>query len=254
MKNGTPGTITVTIVADHAGDKYNVASVSRFTLPGLKGGDMYDKVYARSTSAFAGGFSGEEPSVSADAKRAATAELQGRLKNKVTERISTLSTGDSVVFPSMAVVSFQELPPSNAAESKVNVNVRAKVEIPVLPSKTLNKTIAETVSADAENASISLIPKQDFGATIVGTSTSYSSTPLNFALTGSAQLIWDIDSSALASALVGKDQTAFQNIVNGFPGVQEARARIEPFWTHTFPTDPQKIKVVVGDPMETTNP
>jgi hypothetical protein len=63
-----PGTVTVTFIADQAGDKYNIGPTGAFSLPGLQASAMYDKVYARSSAAFTGGFSGDEPTVAADVK------------------------------------------------------------------------------------------------------------------------------------------------------------------------------------------
>lgn len=61
-------------------------------------------------------------------------------------------------------------------------------------------------------------------------------------------LVWDIDESELRSALAGKDKSAFEAIVSGFASIQEAKARIEPFWKSTFPEDPNDIKVTVQGP------
>src|SRR3989338_5100844 len=67
-KGATPGSVTVTVVADKAGEQYNIAPVDTFTLPGLKTTpDMYATVYARSTAAFSGGFAGSRPGVAKDA-------------------------------------------------------------------------------------------------------------------------------------------------------------------------------------------
>jgi hypothetical protein len=95
MQNGNPGTVTVTLIADQAGDKYNIPPTAHFSLPGLQGSAMYDKVYARSSAPFAGGFSGDEPTVAADVKSAAIAQMQSDLRDKVIQQIGTLSSNDA---------------------------------------------------------------------------------------------------------------------------------------------------------------
>ena len=53
----------------------------------------------------------------------------------------------------------------------------------------------------------------------------------------------------LARTLAGRDGSAFQTIINKeFPGIKEAKARIEPFWSNTFPKDPASIRIVVSEP------
>ena len=54
----------------------------------------------------------------------------------------------------------------------------------------------------------------------------------------------------LAAALAGKDKEAFQVISKSFPGIEEARARVQPFWSGRFPEDPESIRIKVEDPTE----
>ena len=67
-------------------------------------------------------------------------------------------------------------------------------------------------------------------------------------LSGNGILVAIVDTDALAQALAGRDQNAFQNIVANFPGVESAKARIEPFWSSSFPKDLTDIKIVVERP------
>ena len=66
-------------------------------------------------------------------------------------------------------------------------------------------------------------------------------------LTGNAVLVWNVDAAALSISLAGREQGAFQGIINGFASIQEARARIEPFWKGTFPASTSDIKVDFAD-------
>jgi hypothetical protein len=253
MRNGTPGSVNVTLVADQSGDKYNIVPTPKFTVPGLQGGPMYDKVYAMSSTAFTGGFSGDEPNVSDDVRSAAISAMQGRLKDKATQQLASLSSDSGTIFTSFAMVTYQDMPASAAtAQGQVNLNERAHVQVPVFPTQDLNRLIASSVSSDTQEATLTLNPKDGFGATILNaTSTVVGSSPISFEFNGTAQIVWGVDGNALAQALAGKDQSAFQTIVNGFPAVQEARARIEPFWRHTFPSDPKDIKVMISQAQET---
>jgi hypothetical protein len=254
MKGSVPGTVTITIVADAPGEKYNIPPTSRFTLPGLKGGAMYDKVYARSAAAFSGGFAGNEARVGDTEKRAAVTEMQSRLQEKVSEQLAS-SPSDTVVFPNFAVVTYEELPSTAAADGAVNLNLRAKVTVPVFPAEQFNQHLAASVSADAADAQITLVPRDAFGAQIANaTSSTYGVEPFDFALSGTAQLVWKVDAGAVAQSLAGKNESAFQTIINGFPEVQEARARIEPFWRKNFPTDPASIQIIMAEPKGSVSP
>src|SRR3989344_117301 len=83
-KKGTsPGELSVEVVADAAGEKYNIAPTLRFTLPGLKSTpSMYADVSARSSEAMSGGFVGVRPVIDSGALQSAKAEIRGRLAEK----------------------------------------------------------------------------------------------------------------------------------------------------------------------------
>jgi len=49
-----PGEVTVDVIADKAGEEYNIAATS-FTIPGYQGGMKYSTIYARSSAAMSGG-------------------------------------------------------------------------------------------------------------------------------------------------------------------------------------------------------
>lgn len=246
-KGSTPGTVTVTVIADQAGEKYNIAPTARFTLPGLKStADMYANVYGKSTAAFTGGFIGDQPAVAPGALDTALSSVRARLESKA--RAAENNAGDSsVVFPELIQITYQDLPNTTEAGGGVRIHEKAHVQTPLFPADLFAQTVAKAVSADAEGAPIKIIPGNGFGATFTTSSPSLDG-PLSFTLAGQAQLVWQVDTGALAQALAGRDNGAFQTIVNGFSGIQEARARIEPFWKTTFPTNAGDIKIKIEAP------
>ncbi|MEK7133906.1 MAG: baseplate J/gp47 family protein [Patescibacteria group bacterium] len=243
-----PGTVNVTVVADQVGEKYNIGPVARFNLPGLKSGEMYTKVYAKSNTAMSGGFAGEEPGTAPGALNAAIAAVRGRLESNARESVRTLITADSVAFPEIVRITYQSLPNTQEAGPGVRIHEKAHVEVPILPADVFAAIIAQSTAADTGNSSIKLIPGKDFGARLATTAPiSLGADPLTFVLIGQARLVWNVDEKALAEALAGHDSDAFQTIVNGFSGVQEAHARIEPFWKKAFPKDAADIKITIKE-------
>lgn len=241
-KGSTPGQITVTVIADAAGEEYNVPA-GKFTVPGLKSSAAtYEQVYAISTDAMAGGFVGEKPGVDPQALQAAISAVRDRLETKARSVIA--ESAESVIFPDLMQITYQDKPSTPEAGGGARIHQRAHVVIPVFPSA----VFAQTVYADANGDSVRLVPGSDFAAQILDSSAALGTAPLQFSLSGQAQLVWNVDVTELASALAGKEQDAFQAIVTQFPGIQEARARIEPFWKSTFPTDPTTINIEIQAP------
>ncbi len=245
-KGTTPGSVTVTVFADQAGPEYNVGPVAKFTLPGLKTSpDMYAKIYARSYAPMTGGFIGDRPMVPPATLQSARAEMRDRLMAKARDTVGSFADEANIVFPDLAQITYESLPVTTEAGGDVRLHEKAHVEVPVFPASPLAHAIAKAAGANAENAEISLVGLDKVKAT-QGTSTSGAALgkrTINFALEGGALLVWNVDSAALASALAGRDNSAFQTIIESFPGIQEARARIEPFWKGTFPESPDDIKI-----------
>ena len=249
-KGATPGEVRVTVVADQAGESYNVAA-GRFTVPGLQSSpDMYAKVYGRSDAAMTGGFVGDKPGVADGALQGAIAQVRSRLEQKARDSALAQSTDTATAFADIARISYQSLPSTSEAGGGVRIHEKARVEVPVFESAKFASAVARMVSADAESASIRIEGVARLVAQPTSTSTVFLSDPLQFTLTGTAELVWNIDELALTTALAGKDKSAFQSIVTGFPGIQNATARIQPFWSSVFPTSPADIKVKIEEPTD----
>ena len=241
-KGTTPGQVSVTVVADQPGEQYNVAA-GKFTVPGLKSSAaIYPNIYAQSTAAMTGGFVGDKPGVEPAAMQAAVGAVRARLESKARESID--STGGTVVFPDLVQITYKDEPTTAEAGGGVRIHESAHVVIPVFPAD----AFAQTVYADVNGASVAFTPGNGFAARLVNASSTLGNDPIQFTLAGSAQLVWNIDSAALQQALAGKEQSAFEAIVTQFLGVQEAHARIQPFWKSTFPTDSAAIKIDVLAP------
>jgi hypothetical protein len=243
----TPGSVSISVMADQVGEQYNIAP-GKLTVPGLKGGADFTKVYAQANAAFTGGFSGDRPGVSEVDMESARTAVRGRLEKKIYEAIEALSDDASLAFPQLATVTYEDMPIEDAGEGNARVQQKVVATAVVLPMAQLANTVARTVSADADNSTIRIVGIKDFGALPVNASTTVGTDPLQFALTGQAMLVWEVDASELAQALAGRDQSAFQTIVTGFSGIQSATARIEPFWSDSFPSEAARIRVKIEDP------
>ncbi len=250
-KSGSsPGEIKVTVVADAPGEKYNVGPVSRFTLPGLKSGDMYSKVYAKSTTPMVGGIVGDEPATAPGALTAAISAVRTRLTSKAQEAaFAQAVTAGKVAFPGLAQISYQSLPNTTEAGSAVRIHEKAHIEMPIFSADVFAAVVAQSATEVVQPGVVQLVTGENFQARLATTSSiAYGVDPITFTLMGDAQLIWNVDSSALSAALAGRENSAFETIVGGFAGIQEAHARIEPPWKKSFPTAATGIRIEIEAP------
>ena len=245
-----PGSVQITVVADQTGSQYNVAPESKFTVPGLQSNAaMYAGVYAKSTAAMTGGSSGVSgPGVDPTAESAAVAQLQSNLKAKAIA--AAQSTDGTTVLPDLIQITFTQEANTPEAGGQARVHETAHVQTPVFDAVALGEAVGSAVAADSDNSPVTITPQSGFAAQLAGTAPALGTDPLQFTLTGQAELIWSVDTTALTQALAGRDQGAFQTVISGFPGIEEAHAKIEPFWKSTFPADPTKIQVLVTAPKD----
>lgn len=239
-----PGSIVATVYADQPGAQYNIGPIERFTLPGLKTGspDMFGNVYARSTVAFNGGFTGERPIVAESDMKTATEALRKTLDVKAQAESVALSNGEDFAFPQLMTTEYITVPPEKGADGSVTVSQKAIVRIPVFSHAPFAKALARATSADTGDGSVSIPDTSTFTVSVAAAE---MGKPLIFSLAGTATFLWAVDSEELATSLAGTEKEAFQNVISGFSGIDTAEAAVRPFWRSSFPSDPSKIRITI---------
>ena len=246
-KGSTPGKINVTIAADKAGGEYNIVAGEKLTLPGLESNAaMHSAVYAQTATALSGGAFGEVPGIDPAALESAKNAMRAALEQKVAEYANTIDSENE--FALAPVITYKETPTGKVEGGNVEVGLEANVSIPVVPRPALSAAVAQAVTANASSETYALTPSTGFVANVVNSGAVLDSDPISFVLSGTGLLVAHIDVQTLSGALAGRDKAAFRAIVANFPGVQSAKARIEPFWSGAFPEDASEIKVVVTEP------
>ncbi len=241
-KDGSPGRVTITIIAEEAGETYNIAP-GKLTVPGLKTTPaMFSGVYAQADTAFSGGFIGERPAVTAQALEEARSQIRTRLEEQTRQALAAYGA-DRFVFPALTETSFETLP-TQADNGGARITERATMRIAVFDAAVFAQAVARAVSADAGQSTVQLVASSQLTATPRQPLTELGNNPIEFSLSGSGTLEWIIDETELKSALAGKDKGAFNPIVANFDSIQEARASVAPFWASAFPDEIEDIHVV----------
>lgn len=248
-KGTTPGKVTVTVIADQAGEQFNIAPGVKFTVPGLKtNAPMYTGVTAEATGQFAGGFNGDRVATDPAARATAIANIRARLLESSIQKAATDAGPNGVIFYNLAQTTYQDLPDTTETNG-VGIHVRIRSLIPVLPADTFARSIGSIVTSDTDIVDLSLVGGDSFGALSSDiASSTLGTTPFHFKPTGNATLVWNVNTDELLSALAGRDQASFQSIIANFRGIESAHARIEPFWKSTFPEDKNDIKIDIKAP------
>jgi hypothetical protein len=239
-----PGSVTTKVYADQAGDTYNVGSTS-FTIPGFAGTPQASKVYARSTSAMTGGASGLVPIVDAAVESGARKALVAALETDLLASLEAKIPEGYVLLPNAATTTYQNLAlvPS-ATTGQAEVKEQGTITAVVFPNAALAKAIASSVSGlNYQGEALTLSSTKDLSLASAGLP-SADDESFSFTLSGTAQLIYTVDSARIAAAVAGETRSAAEVALTNYPEVKRAVIILRPFWRQSFPKDPSSISVV----------
>lgn len=244
---GRPGTVTVTVYADVAGESHNIGP-SDFTVPGLAGSASFDAVYAKSTAGMTGGFVGVRPSVSDTTREREAATLRSTLQSDLDKAMQEKIPEGYVLIPGASFSSYETLPDAAGANGSVDIKLRGTMSAVIFPNEALAKSVAYATLGNYTGQTIRLSSVEDVSLTSEAGVAPVGAETYTFTLTGDLELTYNVDSTRIAGAVAGKTREGSQMVLTSFPEVDRAVFILRPFWTTTFPNDPSKIKVIITQP------
>jgi len=244
-----PGTITARVYADKAGDTYNIDPTS-FTLPGFAGKPQEKLVYARSTSAMTGGASGNMPVIDSALETQTRESLQNALEPDLVASISAKVPEGYVLLPGASAITYQTLSSTPSASSEqVEVREQGTITAVVFPNAVLAETIATSVGGFGyQGEPLTLASTETIKLTPTVGMPAAGAASFAFTLSGTAQLVYTVDSNRIAAAISGKTRSVAKTTLKNYPEVQSALIFLRPFWRQTLPEDPASITVKLAAP------
>jgi hypothetical protein len=195
----------------------------------------------------AGGASGNEPVVAptldASTREALTKalapDLETAIKAQVPEGYTLLSGATTVTYTPLASVASEEA-------GKADMRVQGTIHAVVFPNSSLAKAIARQTLQTAYRDEAVVLSKTD-AITLSSTNSlpQSSDTSFTFSLAGSAELLYSVTPSRIATAIAGKSREDAETALSNYPEVKRATLILRPFWRSSFPEDPAAIKVIM---------
>jgi hypothetical protein len=243
-----PGTVKAIVYAESPGDTYNIAPAT-FILPGITDPTQAKQLYAKSTEAFTGGFSGTRPSVSQATDDAEHAKLQSALTSQISDTVAAQVPSGYALVPGSINTSYAALPDTAGTDGTVSVKEQATATAVVFPFDALARVVAgEVIGSAYTSQPVTMKSVQGLILTPTTGAAPSATAPYTFTLSGSATVIWSVDTQKIAGAVAGKSRAAAQSVLTGFPEINRAVLTLRPFWLGSFPTDPSDIDVTVSEP------
>lgn len=248
MVGSKAGTIVSVVYADSPGASYNKTGAIGFTVPGFKNDPRYEGITAQSQGPISGGFVGEEPAVSDEDLAEAKTRLTEQLESEATTALNQSIPEGYGLLPGTVKVTYSEIAQVAEGDSRAKLTQSATAQGAIVQGSAMGTAIARLQVQGYKGEAVALIPDN---LTVSASSTEEGI--IEISMQGEAGLVWQFDPVAVQQALLGKSKKDFQDIVGSFaPAIEctDARpcdARLRPFWSGNFPSNPDKIEVVIGN-------
>jgi hypothetical protein len=240
-----PGRVEVTVYADIPGEEYNIG-LTDFTIPGFKGDPRFEKFYARSKTPIDGGFSGVIKSVSSEELRSKRKELQNSLKETMLSQARPQIPENFVLYDNAVFFVFNKKEGLvETTGSSVNITEDGKLYAVLFNKSELSKQLAEktiesynksdVMASGLEDLKFNIINREEFDPE--------KSSKLSFTISGSTNIVWEVDEQALIYDLIGIDKQNFIQVIKKYTNIQKAQATIRPFWKKQFPKKVEDITI-----------
>ena len=251
------GVLEATVYADQAGEEYNIGPAD-FTLPGLKGGPRFEKVFAKSKTTMSGGASGNSRIVKKEDIDSVRASINEKIKKSLIETLSKQKPEGYVLFADAVKIEYAE----NSDNPKAGDSSGRSMAFKTKGSATgylfkkddLAKVLTDDNSGDFKKApkdepvAVDNVESLDFSLI----SADSNNKEITVRLKGNADFVWVVDTAKLLEEIInykGKDYTSvFQN----YPAIAKAAIVQSPKWWPRFPKDKSKIKINVETGKATT--
>lgn len=240
------GSVSATVVADSEGDSYNIGP-TRFTIPGFKGSPKYSGFYAESSKSMTGGSSGKTSGVSDLDMEEGKAKVNEKLKKTLTEQLSKSSPDGFTFSPDTVFISYGAMNLIDSDNTTATYEMLATATTVYLKQENIIKGIVEkTQNVDTSSASVSILSSDGFVISMVDpTDIADPQKPVRLIVTGTAPVVFKPNPEKVVDFVVGKNKSEFQEITKKIQFIETAKSTLRPFWSSTFPSDRDKINVVI---------
>ncbi len=242
-----PGVITTTVFADGTGEQYNIPP-SKFTIPGLKGSDQFDAMYAESNTDMIGGFEGTKFIIDDDELTTTKQSLQLELRDALLQRIDEEKPAGFILYKDAITFTFKTLPATEYGDKLATIKERALLHVPIFKVSELATFLAQNTVAGYEGGPVTLPDPLSLTFKYTSATTTLSDISvlsyIEFDLSGQTQIVWEYNEEALKNDIMGLPKTALPTVLSGYPAIEKANAEVRPFWKQSLPDDPSKINII----------
>ncbi|MFA5173341.1 MAG: hypothetical protein WC435_03010 [Candidatus Paceibacterota bacterium] len=234
-----PSSIEAEIIADKAGEEYNIGPISRFSIPGFQGSSKYESFYGESKEPATGGFIGVAAFPTDADKKEAITKIEQTLKDSlasslnIPEDFTAIDGSDSFKIVKTEV--------KEETNEKGEFSVYGEVEKKVLAfskkqlEEFLVKEISENLGFKVNLLEYALNPKD--------VKIDFETGKMTFLPSASGLAQRDLNIDEFKNGIKGKNSSELKAEIISTVGVENARISFWPFWVDKVPENSEKINV-----------
>ena len=242
------GVKEATVYADQAGEEYNIGPAD-FTLPGLKGGARFEKVFAKSKSAMSGGSSGNARVVKKEDIDSVKASINDKIKNRLAEMFSAQKPESYLLFADAVKIEYLENPDnpkvgdlsSRSMVFKINGSAVGYLLKKDALSKALTDDNAGNLKKAPKNEPVAVENIESLDFSLI--SADAQNKEITVRLKGSANFVWVVDTAKLLEEIINYKGKNYASVFQNYPTIEKAAVVQSPKWWIKFPSDKNKIKI-----------
>lgn len=245
MQGKTAGSIAVTVQAEESGTAYNIGP-AKFSVPKLSGTAYYYGIWAESTTAMAGGYTGKVKKVTKDDLETAKEVLSQKVSDDAQAALKA-KVSDGQILLEGAIVSDAVETSANVKEGAVGdtfqQTAKVKMSAMVVKKQDLENLVKEYVASQLGQGKEYLDSKLDIQYTVSAVDAAKGTATIGFKV--AAQTYDAIDSMGLVELVSQKSEAQIQETVSMNYGASVSKTEVNfwPFWVKKAPSNQDRIKV-----------
>ena len=236
-----PGEIEVEVIADRAGEQYNIEP-SEFKIPGFLGTLKYQGFYAKSFEKFSGGFIGKTDVVIKEDIEKAGSLVKDEAVNEIRKEVALLS--NFKILDEILNIELELTPDSNKTgdlEKEFKVGYRAELKTIAFREGDVAKFISEYI----KNSQSLQVREKGLRIDYRETKFDKENNELSLKLESSGQTTKNIDIEKIISEIVGRKNHEAEIYLSDLKEIESADIYLSPFWVRSIPKNRERVKIQV---------
>ncbi len=241
-----PQCVNASVSADKTGVAYNIGPVTKWTIPGFKGGPRYEGFYGVSDKPMTGGFVGEAAVPTSKDIESAKAAARKKIEEIIQTAIEVRAPKDLTVLPSSSgfVVTKETLISETDQGGNFHYFIEAKDERMAIRKTDIENFFVDMVKKELGEDIKLASSKIDFTVKSkkAGESGSVKEAALDVVIRGG--FVTNIKEEDIRSKAAGKSEVELRSLFAG-DSIQSAKISLWPFWVKSVPKKTSKITVKI---------